>query len=144
VGDAVDRLQAIFGEILEEADGNPSFADRLARAIDGSDSRRTKASRRTGRRGGRRPPGVLDPFAVHAEGGEASLRDALNRLDIEKLKDIVAEHGMDAARLALKWKTPHRLVDLIVATVAARAKKGQASRNEPHDRNASVIRGETP
>ena len=49
-------------------------------------------------------------------------------LDTEQLKDIVAEHGMDTAKLAMKWKSSERLIEFIVSTVEARADKGRAFR----------------
>jgi len=54
-------------------------------------------------------------------------------LNIEQLKDMVAEHGMDQAKLAMKWRTSDRLVDLIASTVAARARKGDAFRSQSTD-----------
>lgn len=135
MSDAVDRLQAVFSEILEEADANPAFAERLARAMEEPHRGRSASPRQAGRRRGRRPPGVLDPFAAHSAGGETELREALGRLDIEQLKDIVAEHGMDTSKLALKWKTPERLIDLIATTVDSRARKGQAFTIRPRGRD---------
>lgn len=67
----------------------------------------------------------MDPFALY-EKGETELRRALEQLDVERLKDIVAEHGMDQARLAMRWKATPRLVELIVASVKSRAHKGEA------------------
>ncbi len=119
--DPVARLRAVFLEILDEADANPTFARNLERALDGA----THAAKREPRRAARRAPGVLEPFALFSE-GEASLRDGLSRLDIEQLKDIIAEHGMDQSKLAMKWKSADRLVDFIVTTVSARARKGRA------------------
>lgn len=115
----LSKLEALFEEIVREAKENPEFASRLEESL------QPKVAPR--RRGGRRPPGVLDPFAVHAE-GEGRLRARLAALEIDQLKDIVAEHGMDKARLALKWRTPDRLIDLIVSTVQARLEKGDAFR----------------
>src|SRR5437879_11662424 len=101
-------LQNIFAEIVKEAEKNPDFATRLARVLLAERATATPARRF------RRSPAVVDPFTVYASGGEPRLRDELNGLDMEQLKDIVAEHGMDQAKLALKWKTPGRLIDLIV------------------------------
>lgn len=70
---------------------------------------------------------MLDPFAAYAAGKER-LRESLAALNVEQLKDIVAGYSMDSARLALKWKTPERLIDLIVSTVETRLKKGDAFR----------------
>jgi len=49
-------------------------------------------------------------------------------LSVEQLKDIVSEHALDSSRLALKWKSADRLVELIVATVRSRIEKGDAFR----------------
>jgi hypothetical protein len=64
------------------------------------------------------------------EQGENALRGALTPLNVEQLKDIVAEYGMDTSKLALKWKSRDRLQDLIVATVRDRLAKGDAFRRE--------------
>ena len=77
----------------------------------------------------RRAPAVLDPFAIYAE-GEGALRQRLDELDTERLKDIIAEYGMDSAKLAMKWKAPRRLVELIVGTVRDRSRKGDAFRSK--------------
>jgi hypothetical protein len=44
------------------------------------------------------------------------------------LRDIVAEHGMDNDRLAMKWKDSARVIDRIVERVASRLAKGPAFR----------------
>lgn len=119
--DTVGRLRAVFLEILEEAELNPTFARKLERALSGSG---TKAKREP-RRSARRAPGVIDPFAVYSN-GEPALRDALGQLTIEQLKDIVAEHGMDQSKLAMKWKSADRLTDFILTMVSSRARKGKA------------------
>lgn len=122
--DLVARLRREFDEILREVQEDPGLGLRLERAL----ARVRRGQRPTARPSRRRPPGPLDPFQLHEEGGAATLRRALGKLEIEQLKDIVAEHGMDRQELAMKWKTPERLVDLIVETVSARAKKGDAFR----------------
>jgi hypothetical protein len=115
------RLRALFAEIVKEAESNPEFAERIAAIIETGDTPKPKKSRR-------RTPGVLDPFEVF-EQGEEELRSRIGELDIEQLKDIVAEHGMDRSKLAMKWKTKDRFLDLIVTTVANRSRKGHAFRD---------------
>lgn len=80
-------------------------------------------------RAGRRNPGPLDPFAVYADRGVSGLRQALATLDLEQLRNIVAEHGMDHDRLAMKWKTPDRVIGRIVERVEAVSNKGFAFRS---------------
>ncbi len=133
------RLRALLDVILREAEANPQFAQELEAALNSGLSER--GSSRVGRaphaelrKGGRRPRGVLDPFTVYAL-GETELRQQLSSLGVEELKDIVAEHGMDPTKLALKWKTPERLIDLVCQRVRERLHKGQAfeGRSDNHD-----------
>lgn len=84
--------------------------------------------RSVGHRTHRRAPALFDPFAAYAQ-SEHMLRQRLNGLHIEQLKDMVAEHGMDSSKLAMKWKAPGRLVELIVGTVRERSRKGDAFRS---------------
>jgi hypothetical protein len=118
----VDRLARFFAEIVREARANPAFAARLL------DTLRDGKTVSRGPRQVRRARGPFDPFELHGTQGEAALRKRLGDLTVEQLKDIVAEHGMDQARLAMKWKTTGRLVDLIATTVATRSRKGDAFR----------------
>ena len=122
---AIDALRSLFDEILREARTNARFADRLATALESRTPLGSGGPSR--RRGGRRPAGALDPFALY-QLGEEELRRRLQGLDIEQMKDIVAEHGMDSSKLAMKWKMPTRLIELIVNTVRARVEKGDAFR----------------
>lgn len=127
---AATLVRRLCRVIADEADRNPQFAEQLLLALDQA-SRSTEnpgedAAPR--RRGARRAPGVVDPFAVYQE-GEDELRRRLTQLGVEQIKDIVAEHGMDPSKLALKWRTSDRLVELVVSTVAQRAARGDAFRS---------------
>lgn len=114
-------LARVTAEVAAEAVRSQRFADALSRAVA---AQPVPASRRTGRRA----PGVLDPFEIFATSGEAALRERLAELDLEQLRDVVAEHGMDHDRLAMRWKDPGRVIDRIVEKVEARSKKGSAFR----------------
>ena len=124
------RLTRLTVAVTDEACRTKRFAQALAGALD-ADQGLTSNSRRTGRR----KPGILDPFADYIERGSEGLRERLATLDLEQLKDIVAEHGMDHDRLAMKWKDPERVIDRIVQRVSARATKGDAFRtgSDAHD-----------
>lgn len=71
---------------------------------------------------------MIDPFAVFGDTGEDGLRTRLGELSLDQLRDIVAEHGMDNDRLAMKWKDSARVIDRIVERVASRFAKGSAFR----------------
>jgi hypothetical protein len=79
------------------------------------------------RKGGRRTPAVLDPLGL-ARQGEDVLRKELSLLDIEQLRDVVAQYGMDPGKLVMKWKDTVRIVDRIVDLSLARSTKGDAFR----------------
>lgn len=134
-------LGAIFREIAEEAERNPEFKVRLQTAI-GTDAnpKRTKTQPKnqnekaaTGavdkRPSNRRAPAVLDPVHL-ARQSEEALRAKLRELEIEQLRDIVAEYGMDTGKLVMKWRDAHRVIDRIVDVARSRAQKGSAFRDQ--------------
>lgn len=128
---AKKRLAALFRVVTDEADANPSFAAKLGVAlgspVEPDHARNDGAGSAEVRRSNRRAKSILEPFRLLAV-SEAHLRAELQKLNIEQLKDIVAEYGMDTSRLALKWKSCDRLVDFIVTTVAQRQRKGDVFR----------------
>jgi hypothetical protein len=117
-------LARMVAAIAHEAGRSPRFARALADAgsqVEGASSRAKRPNRRS--------PGPFDPFAVFTEFGETGLRDRLNSLSIDQLRDIIAEHRMDHDRLAMKWKDTGRLTNRIVERVQARSTKGDAFRS---------------
>jgi hypothetical protein len=125
-------LARLVAVVASEACRTSRFASALSAAvtITGGDDIKP-------RRTGRRAAGVIDPFAIYVASGESGLRDRLRRLDLEQMRDIVAEHGMDHDRLAMKWKDPDRVIDRIVDKVRARASKGSAFRPDASDEQPS-------
>lgn len=121
-----ERLRAFMEIIIQEAQANPRLAQRLEKVfggtIGGADTTNNEPRRN------RRMPPLLDPFILY-EQGEDRLRHDLASLELDQLKDVVAGHGMDRSRLALRWRSTDRLVDLIVDTVKSRTHKGDVFRN---------------
>lgn len=133
----VDRLRDLFEVVAEEAEANPKFARRLETALRGTARPQPKRGASRGNsptkvkevrgRTHRRSPAKVDPFQLRERGTDV-LREALERMDLESLKDVVAEFGMDTKNLAMKWRQPDRLVDLILSTVESRIRRGNAFR----------------
>ncbi len=134
-------LRKILGDfakaIADEAERNPEFAERLRKILrDQTTETLPRSTPRPGghvssedrKRGNRRTPAVLDPVALAVQGEEV-VRAKLAPLDIEQLRDIVADYGMDPAKLVMKWKTPERVIDKIVEISLTRARKGDAFRS---------------
>ena len=136
----IPKLKRLFGEIIAEANSNPAFAQRLAALFE--DQVAPSAQRRTGT--SRRAPGALDPYVVMNESGSAGLDAALKALDVDQLKDIIAEHGMDPAKLAMKWRKSDRLVEHIMSFVTSRERKGDAFRGSGDERAAESGTTEEP
>ena len=122
--------------VSDEALRNPEFAERLQQVLEPRTQPRSRPTRGSGKRGiesgtsrprNRRPAAVLDPIAL-AQQGEEVLRAALSPLTLDQLKNVVADYGMDQKRLAMKWKTPSRVIDRIVEVSINRAHKGEAFR----------------
>lgn len=115
-------LHEMLRVIVNEAERNPEFARRIEEAL-GFEPRPsgTKAERPAHRRS----PAILDPVDL-ARQGEHVLRARLGELNLEQLRDVVADYGMDPGKLVLKWKAPERVIDRIVEVSIGRAKKGEA------------------
>jgi hypothetical protein len=131
-------LAALVREIADEADRNPAFRERIEQALgmthasaDAPPARKTAFKAEEPKRpSNRRAPAALDPVQL-ARQGEDVLRAALGKLDIEQLRDVVADYGMDTGKLVIKWRTPDRIIDRIVEVARQRAHKGSAFRDSP-------------
>ncbi|CAN5238172.1 hypothetical protein BH11PSE4_BH11PSE4_13600 [soil metagenome] len=129
-------LNALFKEIVHEAENNPAFRKRLETALGFDQKSKTKSvatphdatSAQPKRPSNRRAPALLDPVHL-AKQGDNVLRAELERLDIEQLRDVVAEYGMDTGKLVTKWRSADRIVDRIVEVARQRAQKGSAFRD---------------
>lgn len=121
-------LARLLGVVANEAIRNRDFAAAVRGALSSNEGEGLPEPARQTRRSHRRSPGPLDPFDVVAEVGEDGLRERLLALNLEQLRDIVAEHGMDHDRLAMRWKDEGRVVERIVDKVRGRNSKGSAFR----------------
>lgn len=130
-------LRDLAKAVSDEADRNPEFAERLGKILgyQTSDPLSRSTSRSRGdnstenrKRGNRRAPAILDPVALAVQGEEV-IRSQLAPLDLDQLRDIVADYGMDPGKLVMKWRTPERVIDKIVEISVARARKGDAFRS---------------
>jgi hypothetical protein len=122
--DLARTLARLVSAVASEAERSTRLARALYAAIAVPEGHETQLPKRPHRRA----PGVLDPFAVFSESGEDGLRRRLGELNLDQLRDIVAEHGMDSDRLAMRWKDSIRVIDRIVERVATRRAKGSAFR----------------
>jgi hypothetical protein len=133
-------LTALVREVADEADRNPAFRERIERAVgmfapraDVTPTHKAAPKPEEPKRpSNRRAPAALDPVQL-ARQGEDVLRAALGKLDIEQLRDVVADYGMDTGKLVIKWRTPDRIIDRIVEVSRQRAHKGSAFRDPPSE-----------
>ena len=114
------RARALFAKLDSRLDRDRALARRVADALHKAADPPRSSNRRTA--------AVLDPSVVFRERPEG-LRAALAPLTLDQLKDIVSQYAMDPRKLALKWKTTDRLIDLIVTVTEQRARKGDAFRS---------------
>jgi len=130
-------LTRLMRTVIDEAERNPAFETALNEALDitakqksvSNSSKESQAqklqSSDTKWPKNRRPPAVLDPVQI-VKNGEQALRDALQKLSLDELRNIVAEYGMDTGKLVLKWVASERVIDRIVEISITRAHKGDA------------------
>jgi len=104
--------------VADEISSNKDFADKIGTLL--AQDKPDAPKRRN-----RRDPGKINPFEIFQQGDNA-LYEALASLSIDELKDIIAENGMDTAKLAMKWKDRDRLKKHIVEATQRRSTKGEA------------------
>lgn len=140
-------LSALARVVADRAERDPEFGTQIRKALgaraeidSAAELKKKYAVREKGilpqRPANRRAPAALDPVRL-ARQGELVLRAELGRLNLEQLRDIVAEYGMDTGKLVLKWRTPERVISRIVEVAIGRAQKGSAFR-EPAETGAST------
>jgi hypothetical protein len=130
-------LSALIRVVIEETERNSDFDGKVRLALDMSDKPGGLESRPSPKKEpkisaiqrprNRRPPAVIDPVQL-ARQGETTLRTELGRLNLDQLRDIVADYGMDTGKLVMKWRAPDRIIDRIVEVSMSRAQKGNAFR----------------
>ena len=124
------KLLELARAVADEAERDPEFALKLGTVLGLEHGRRDGKETKGGRSRRRRAPAAFDPVAVLRERGDQELRSRLSGLDLEQLKDMVAQYGMDPGKLVMKWKTRERVADRIVGISANRAQKGDAFRED--------------
>ncbi|MFJ5926193.1 hypothetical protein ACIQF6_26655 [Kitasatospora sp. NPDC092948] len=124
-----ERISRVVEVVALEATRTSRFSRALDMALSEASAAASTESRKP--RPSRRARGVIDPFSTYSDSGKQGLQAQLEKLDLDQLRDIVAEHGMDHDRLAMKWKDLTRLRERIVERVEARAAKGSAFRGRP-------------
>lgn len=119
-------LMALARAVAEEAEKNAPFRRSLETLIEPKIKNREGISAKARARH-RRAPAKLDPIELARQGQD--IRQSLMQLDIEELKDVVAEFAMDPSKLVMKWKDSKKIIEHIVETSLTRASKGDAFRN---------------
>lgn len=120
------KLKSFMSLLIREAKANPAFGYELARIFESAALDSKGAN--TGKAKNRRNAAVLDPILMLQTKGESALKEALDRLDTEQLKDIVSEQGLDPTKLVLKWRNPGKIVLFILDAAKRRTTKGNAFR----------------
>ncbi len=132
----INKLLQLMDAIIEEAEHNDDFAQKIEQIFSGELGCVKKTTRQripeAGRPSNRRDPAVLDPIALILE-DEHLLVEKLQSLTDKQLKDIIADYRMDPSKLAMKWKDRERLINHIVDTTRRRAAKGDAFREKSED-----------
>ena len=126
------KLLELARAIADEAERDPEFARKLGRVLGLEPRQRDKKVTKAGHPRNRRTPAIFDPVSVLREHGDQELRSRLSGLNLEQVKDIVAQYGMDPGKLVMKWKTQDRVVNRIVELSIKRAQKGDAFREDIH------------
>ncbi|WP_328812279.1 hypothetical protein [Rhodococcus sp. NBC_00297] len=73
-----------------------------------------------------RAAAVLDPFRLYRTDGRDALQARLAALDLDQLRDIIHQFGMDPDKRAMKWKTISKVRERIVEQTEATRNRDRA------------------
>ena len=122
-------LEDLARAVADQAERDPAFAEAVSVALARVTAPDVTRGAADGKPAGRRAQPALNPVQT-ARQGEEALRSGLDGLSVDELKAIVSAYALDPKRLAMRWKSPQRLADLIVTASMARARKGDAFREQ--------------
>ncbi|MFT4126484.1 MAG: hypothetical protein QM662_09660 [Gordonia sp. (in: high G+C Gram-positive bacteria)] len=132
---AAQVLAALARVVVDEAERSPRFARALTDAVAAAAgvatppavpaARRPPASRM---KRGARQPGVFDPFVVYRDCGAEGLAERLATLDLDQLRDIIAEYDLDTRRQMGRKRKLDVIAAWIVGRVEASENKGSVFR----------------
>ena len=133
---AAALLSGLTRVIAAEAARTPRFAAALAEVMGsvGPENSaapppvRTPRKRATPVKKVTRQPGAFDPFVVLRESGEGALAELLSSLDLDGLRDNIAEQELDTRKETGRKRKPEVLAGWIVDRVNALESKGSAFR----------------
>lgn len=136
------KLLELAREIADEAEKSQEFSQNLETIL-GLQTDGTRLSNKTAHPRHRRSPALLDPVGVIRDGDAEVLHARLEKLDLDQLKDIVAQYGMDTGKLVMKWRSKERVVMRILEIAETRARKGDAFRTQTHRKPTSEVPKQT-
>lgn len=120
-----NNLTKLLNIIVDEAGNNPEFAAKLEAVFNPEGTAPVKESKQSRTK---RNPAVLDPLEIASGQGMDALERKLLNLDIDQLKDIIAQYGMNQDKLAMKWRKKEKCLERIMEKTRDRTIKGDAFR----------------
>ncbi|WP_141096037.1 hypothetical protein [Ureibacillus massiliensis] len=141
------KLLELFKVILQEINVNKEFAKKIETVFTEKEFGKYEQKKQTTRkpkletiasstntsttgkkRARKRKPALFNPEIVLSEKGKEGLFESLNQLEIDQLKDIVSEYGMDPAKKVMRWRTKEKIVTHILEVTNNWVQKGEAFR----------------
>jgi hypothetical protein len=108
----IEQITDLFAQLATAAKDNPQLAAQVRDALAESG---LLAVFGTGE--------SLDVVDLLDAGGEDALRARLEQLSLSDLKSIVAVRGYDPDKETARWRSPKKLIELIVARAGAQLEK---------------------
>jgi hypothetical protein len=67
----------------------------------------------------------IDIYEIYKKMGAEGLKDKLNDLQIDELKEIIKTHRLDPKKYFYKWKTTEKFINFIIEKVKYKIDKGK-------------------
>ncbi len=108
----IEQITDLFGRLATAAKDDPQLAEQVRDALAESGLLAVFGAGES-----------LDVVDLLDAGGEDALRARLDQLSLSELKSIVAVRGYDPDKETARWRSPKKLIELIVARANAQLEK---------------------
>jgi len=116
----IQKFVHILSEIFKYLDNHPEILDDIFKSDEKQQIESSDALNSTSEKS------ILDIYEVYSKAGMEGLEQALEKLEIDDLKEIVKKYRLDPKRYFYKWTTKRKFIEFIKDKIASKLEKGQS------------------
>lgn len=120
------QLANVFLKIAKRVEEDEEFAKYIFSELEGEVLKPEPKKKKKAPKQKSKEELTIDIFYIFQVQGPEGLLNLLKSLELQELKKIVTENGLDPAQKVRKWRSREKMIDYIVESVRKQMSKGGA------------------